>query len=276
MPRCSVTSKTMRRVSVSQITTLGWSFERDVAFHRTLGTRALGVSVRKLETVGVARARALLDEAGLAVSCLTSSGPLPLDDDATTAAALARTRQHLHAARALGAECLFVLPGCAPALSWEEQAARALPLFRALLADAERFHVRLAIEPVSQLRVDLGFLHTFADALDFADEIGSPSIGVVLELNNAWIERDLHRNVRERTDRIAIVQVSDFAVGTLAASDRVVIGDGAIPLRGICRALEDAGYAGWWDLELLGPRIEAEGYESVVPRAVAAFEALWT
>ena len=28
-------------------------------------------------------------------------------------------------------------------------------------------------------------------------------------------------------------------------------------------------------VELLGPRIEAEGYESVVPRALAAFEALW-
>jgi len=144
-----------------------------------------------------------------------------------------------------------------------------------LVADAARVGVRLAIEPVSQLRVDLGFLHTFADALDLADEIDSPWLGVVLEVNNAWIERDLYRNIRERTDRIAIVQVSDFIIGTLAASDRVVMGDGDIPLRRICRALEAAQYAGWWDIELLGPRIEAEGYEAVVPRAWAAFEALW-
>jgi sugar phosphate isomerase/epimerase len=276
MRRRGVASETMRRVSVSQITTLGWSFERDVAFHRSIGTKAIGVSVRKLEATGVERARALLDEAGIAVSCLTSSGPFPLDDETATAAALARTRQHLEAATTLGAECVFVLPGYAPALSWEEQAERARPVFRSLVVDAERRRVRLAIEPVSQLRVDLGFLHRFDEALDFADELGSPWVGVVLELNNAWIERDLYRNIRERTDRIAIVQVSDFAVGTLAASDRVVIGDGDIPLRRICRALADAGYDGWWDLELLGPRIEAEGYESVVPRALAAFEALWT
>jgi len=99
---------------------------------------------------------------------------------------------------------------------------------------------------------------------------------VVLELNNAWIERGLYQNIRDRRDRIAIVQVSDFKVGTLAASERVVIGDGDIPLRRICHALADAGYAGWWDIELLGSAIETEGYESVVPRALKRFQELWT
>ena len=72
------------------------------------------------------------------------------------------------------------------------------------------------------------------------------------------------------------MQVNDFKVGTLRASERVVMGDGDIPLRRIVRALDDAGYAGWYDIELLGPAIEAEGYESVVPRAAARFRDLWT
>jgi sugar phosphate isomerase/epimerase len=260
---------------MSQVTTLGWPFERDVAFYPTAGVRAVGVSIHKLDAIGVDRARALLDDGDLTVSCLTSSGMFPLDDPAGVDAALARTRRHLAAAAALGAECLFILPGHAPSLSWEEQAERARPILRALVADAAAAGVRLAIEPVSQLRVDLGFLHTFHDALDVADEIDSPWLGVVLEVNNAWIERGLYRDIAERTDRIAVVQVNDFKVGTMQASDRVVMGDGDIPLARICRALEVAGYRGWWDIELLGPRIEAEGYESVVPRALAAFEALW-
>ncbi len=264
------------RVSLSQITTLRWSFEEDVAFFASAGVRAVGVSVRKLEAVGISRAARLVKDAGLVVSCLTSSGGFPLDDAEGTHVMLERTRGHLAAAAELGAECLFVLPGHAPAWSWEEQAERARPLLADLVPEAARVGVRLAIEPVSQLRMDLGFLHTFADALDFADELGSTDVGVVLELNNAWIERDLYRNIRERTTRIAVVQVNDFEIGTLAASDRVVMGDGDIPLRRILRALDAAGYAGWYDIELLGPRIEAEGYASVVPRALAAFDALWT
>jgi sugar phosphate isomerase/epimerase len=261
------------RVSMSQVTTFRWSFEEDVAFHARHGVRAIGVSVRKLEAVGAARAAGLVREAGLAVSCVTSSGPFPLED----AAGMTETvRRHLAAAAELGAGCLLVLPGHAPRLSWEEQAALARPIVAGLARDAERARVRLAVEPVSQLRMDLGFLHGFGDALDFVDELASPWLGVVLELNNAWIERALYANIGDRTDRIAIVQVNDFAVGTLAASDRVVMGDGDIPLRRIVRALAAAGYDGWYDIELLGPRIEAEGYESVVPRALRAFDALWT
>jgi sugar phosphate isomerase/epimerase len=208
------------------------------------------------------------------VSCLTSSGFFPLGDAAGERAALARTRGHL-GRPPVGAGCLFVLPA-QPALSWEEAAARSRPLLAALAADAERLHVRLAIEPTSQLRMDLAFVHSFGEALDLADEIDSPWLGVVLELNNAWIERALYQNIRTRTRRIAIVQVSDFKIGTLAASERVVIGDGDIPLRRICRALADAGYDGWYDIELLGAAIEAEGYEAVVPRAVRRFRELWT
>jgi len=142
--------------------------------------------------------------------------------------------------------------------------------------DAERTGVRLAIEPVSQLRMDLGFLHAFADALDYAETLGSPAVGVVLELNNAWIERRLYANIRERTDRVALVQVSDFKVGTMTASARVVPGDGDIPLRRILGALAAAGYDGWYDIELIGPAIETEGYASVVPRAIARFRELWS
>jgi sugar phosphate isomerase/epimerase len=266
----------VQRFSVSQITTLGWPFARDVAAVAAAGAPGIGIAIRKLEAEGVGRAAALVREAGLAVSCLTASGLFPLGDARGEAAALDRTRAHLRAAAALGAPCLMVLTGPPGALSWEEAAGRARPLLAALLPEAAALGVRLALEPTSQLRMDLGFLHGFDEALDFVDGIGSPWLGVVLELNNAWIERRLYDNIAARTDRIALVQVSDFKVGTLAASQRVMIGDGDIPLRRICRALADAGYEGWWDIELLGPAIEAEGYESVVPRAVQRFRGLWT
>ena len=265
----------MPRFSVSQITTLNWAFERDVAAIAAAGAPGIGIAVRKLEAVGVERAVELVRGAGLAVSCLTSSGLFPLGDEAGELAALARTRRHLEAAAALGADCLMVLPGANPALNWEEAAARARPLLAALLVDAARLGVRLALEPTSQLRMDLAFLHSFDEALDFADGFDSPWLTVTLELNNAWIERRLYDNIRDRCRRIGVVQISDFTVGTLTASERVVIGDGDIPLRRLCGALADAGYDGWYDIELLGPAIEAEGYERVVPRAVARFRELW-
>jgi sugar phosphate isomerase/epimerase len=274
-PRGSGYRRAVVRFSMSQITTLGWPFERDVQAFAAAGAPAIGVAVRKLEAYGVERAARVLRAANLAVSCLTSSGPLGLGDAAGQDAALARARRHLDAAAALGADCLMLLPGSAAGWSWEEAAERARPLIEALIPPAQNAGVRIALEPTSQLRMDLAFLHSFDEALDFADSIDSPWVTVVLEVNNAWIERRLYDNIRGRTRRIGVVQVSDFKVGTLAASERVVIGDGDIPLRRICTALADAGYAGWYDIELLGPAIEAEGYEAVVPRAIARFRELW-
>jgi sugar phosphate isomerase/epimerase len=271
----SVLPGAVPRFSLNQVTTLTWSFERDLDAYAEAGVPAVGISVYKLEAVGLARGIRLVGERGLPVSCLTSSGPIPLEDAGAAASAVARAREHLAAAAELGAACLMLLPGTAPGLAWDEAARRAGAHVEALRADARRLGVRLAIEPVSQLRMDLCFLHSFHDALDFCDQIGAPEVGVVLELNNAWIERHLDADVRTRTDRIAVVQVSDFKVGTLRASERVVMGDGDIPLRRHLHALHAAGYRGWYDVELLGPAIEAEGYAAVVPRALARFRELW-
>ena len=54
-----------------------------------------------------------------------------------------------------------------------------------------------------------------------------------MEINACWAERGLSRTIVEGIDRIGIVQVSDFAVGTLSTPNRLVPGDGDIPLRRI-------------------------------------------
>jgi len=264
------------RFSVSQVTTLGWTLEQDLDAYAAAGVPAIGVSLLKLRNAGMGRGVRLIRERGLPVSCVTSSGPIPLEDAAGAARALGEAREHLAVAAELGAGCLMLLPGAAPGLPWEEAARRAREHVEALRADARRLRVRLALEPVSQLRMDLCFLQSFHDALDFADGIDAPEVGVVLELNNAWIERHLDSDLHARPRRIAVVQVSDFKVGTLRASERVMIGDGDIPLRRLVRALADAGYDGWYDLEMLGPAIDAAGYEQVVPLAMARFRELWT
>ena len=70
------------------------------------------------------------------------------------------------------------------------------------------------------------------------------------------------------------MQVSDFRVGTLATPDRLVPGDGDIPIARILGDVLAAGYTGLFDLELIGPRIEDEGYDVAIPRAVDTLTAM--
>lgn len=263
------------RWSMSQITTLNQGFERDIELYRRHGVKCVGLSLAKLNAIGVDRAERLLREAGMAVSCITAAGPL--DHSGTT---IGRQRNEdaaevVRLGARLGADCVMLMTGSDTRRSWEENALSLRPLVEDLVRVAERERVRIAIEPTHALRADTSFIHGFGDALDFVDEVDSPWLGVVMEVNNAWIEPRLYRNIAERTRRIFLVQVNDWKVGTLTTPQRVVIGDGDIPLPRIMKSLRDAGYGGWYDIELIGPAIEAEGYESVVPRAIRAFEALW-
>jgi sugar phosphate isomerase/epimerase len=57
---------------------------------------------------------------------------------------------------------------------------------------------------------------------------------------------------------------------------RVHIGEGELPIRRLMHEVLDSGYKGVFDLEVLGPLIEKEGYESAVRRGVASACALLT
>jgi hypothetical protein len=49
---------------------------------------------------------------------------------------------------------------------------------------------------------------------------------------------------------------------------RVHLGEGELPIRRLMRDVLDAGYEGLFDLEVLGPAIEAEGYAPALRRGV--------
>jgi sugar phosphate isomerase/epimerase len=57
-------------------------------------------------------------------------------------------------------------------------------------------------------------------------------------------------------------------LGTLQTPDRAVPGDGDIPIARQLLALAAGGYTGRIELELLGPRIVAEGVATAAARGV--------
>jgi sugar phosphate isomerase/epimerase len=67
--------------------------------------------------------------------------------------------------------------------------------------------------------------------------------------------------------RCHLVQVCDYVYGDRSLPSRAVPGDGAIPVERILKWMLEAGYAGTFDIELVGPRIEAEGGVAAVRRA---------
>ncbi len=262
------------RISVSAICTFGLDLEGDLAFWSRHRIDRVGVSVAKLEAFGwddgVSRVARAVDS-GLRVGNLIGLGPFRLDDPSQWPGQRDRLRRTLDAAETLRADCLVFTTGPAGSLDWDEAADALADAIEPIVDDAHTRGVEFAIEHTNSLRVDVGFVHTLRDVVDLARRVRT---GVCMEINACWAERGLATTIRDHVDVLRLVQISDYAVGTLSTPNRLGPGDGDIPIARILGDLVTAGYSGPFDLELIGPAIEAEGYDRSLPRAVAALEHL--
>ena len=265
------------RISVSAISTFRLGLADDLAFWAAHDVRAAGVSVAKLEAHGwddgVDRILAAHARGSWRVSNLIGLGPFALAHPERWDAQRDRLMRSIDAADRFGAACMVFTTGPATPLPWDEAADALEEALTPVLGVARDRGVQFAIEHTNSLRVDVGFVHTLADAIDLARRL---DVGVCMEINACWAERDLDVTIRDGIDVIRLVQVSDYKVGTLCTPARMVPGDGDIPIPRIVQTVLDAGYEGDFDLELVGPAIDDEGYESAVPRALDALDRILT
>ncbi len=259
------------RVSVSAICTFQWPLDQDLAFYAEAGITNIGVSVAKLEAFGFDDGVSRVVDAGLRVDDLIGLRSFDLTNPAVWENQRESLVRCIDAAVTLGATSMVFTTGPAGTLPWEEAADRLVEAVGDVLEYSRAQNVRFAIEHTNPLRVDVGFVHSLADVMDLARRLDA---GVCMETNACWAERGLAETIRAGADRLALVQVSDYKVGTHSTPNRFVPGDGIIPFPRILGQVLEAGYQGVFDLELIGPAIEEEGYASSVRRSVDSLGAI--
>lgn len=260
------------RISVSGVSSWRWSIEEDLAFYESAQIDHVGVAFRKLEATGdpVAAASKIVD-AGLRVTNLLVPGPFALDSPDSWGEQQERMGVALDTALALRPELVVLTTGPAGQLPWERAADALEEVLHPTIVEAAREALPLAIEHTNSLRTDVGFVHTLRDAIELSWRLGT---GVCLEVNACWAERNLGGTISAGIDAISLVQLSDYAIGTHRTPDRLVPGDGDIPLGRIVGQLLDAGYDGVFDIEIVGPKIDDEGYESAITRSIERVQLL--
>jgi sugar phosphate isomerase/epimerase len=229
----------------------------DMALWADLGVTHVGLISPKLEAQGWEAARELISNAGLRVSNLSSENAV--------------ISESVQFAASVGAPTVYFCTDRATSPTWEEAAASFCDSIAPLVSVASQLGVTLAIEPTNPLRPHRSFIFCLRDAIDLARAAG---VSVVLDIYSCWYERGLAELVEKNVDRLALVQLCDYVLGTFDSPNRAVPGDGDIPLARLISALLDAGYQGPFDIEVLGPRIEAEGYASAIRRSIERTGAL--
>jgi sugar phosphate isomerase/epimerase len=233
--------------------------------HMTLITPLL------MQPDGLDKAVEALAAGGTRASVLNHSFAAYPNIEEDTGFAAQKLDEAIDIAAALGAGGLYLVTGGRGSLNWEQAAARFADLIAPCRRNAEEKGVRLMVEPASGFNADIHFVHTLDDTIRLAQIAG---IGVCLELHACWMEGGLKEKFARAMPLTGLVQVSDYVAGDRTAPCRAVPGDGMIPLERLIGDILEAGYEGLFDLELLGPRIDAEGPEQATRRAAEQLSAI--
>lgn len=258
------------RLSVSEMCTYPLDFASELALWDELGVHHVGVLTAKLDAHGREAAVAALKERSMVgVTVIARNFDLSRPD--TWDSTRAEINGAVDVAGLIGG-CVYFTPGRRDGRSFDELTESLADAVAPCIPHAASRGVRLAIEP--SLRTDVSYVHTLRDGLDVAQRAG---IGVIADLGNCWMERDYEKTVRRAGSCITAVQFADAVFGTVGQAPpggRAVVGDGDLPIRSFIEAALEAGYTGAFELEQVGPMIEAEGHVRALRRGVERASAL--
>ena len=238
-------------MSFNQMTADQLSLAEAAALCAEAGIRWFGPWRHKVAEVGAAEARRILDGHGLRVSSLCRGGFFLAADEAED------NRRAVEEAAALGTDALVLV--CGPPASKDLQQARDTIErgIETLLPYAGQHGVRLGIEPLHPMMIgERSAITTLGEALDIAERIGDPGVGVVIDVYHTFWDASLPEQIARAAGRIVGYHVNDWLRETShTLLERGMMGDGIIDLHGFSAMIEAAGYCGPIEVEILNPAI---------------------
>lgn len=245
------------RLSLNQITTRRWGVREAVEGCARAGIPAVGLWRDRVAEIGLAEAARLVRDAGLRVSGLCRGGMFPAATAAEREARLDDNRRAVDEAAALGADVLVLVCGPAPDRDLDGARAMVEEGIARLAPYAAARGVRLGVEPLHPVfAADRSVIVTLGQANDLVARLGSPQVGVVVDVYHVWWDPGLYAEIGRAAGRILGFHVSDWIVPiTDPLLSRGMMGDGVIELRRIRTAVEAAGYAGFIEVEIFNRAI---------------------
>jgi sugar phosphate isomerase/epimerase len=265
----------VKRLSFNQATARGWPLPELVAGCVAAGVPGVGLWREPVAELGLARAAALVRDAGLAVTSLCRGGsfadPGWFDDN----------QRAIDEAAALGAPVLVLVSGGLPDGSRDLDGARAQvgEAVGALVPHARAAGVRLAIEPLHPMyAADRCVVSTLDQALALAEPLPAGTVGVVVDTYHLWWDDRVWDAITRagRAGRIACLQLADWVTPLPAGvlTGRALPGEGCVDLRRFLAAVEAAGFHGPVEVEVFNETLWSLPGPDILAATVAAYRGL--
>jgi sugar phosphate isomerase/epimerase len=249
----------LSRLSLNTMTVRGWSVREAAEACAGAGVPWIGLWRDKVSATGVEESAKIVRESGLKVSSLCRGGMFPAVTKAERLARLDDNRRAVDEAAVLGTDVLVLVCGGASDRDVDAARAQVEDGIEWLAPYAEEAGVRLGIEPLHPaFAADRSVVVTLGQANGMVEGIGSPWVGVVVDVYHVWWDPELYAEMGRATGRVLGFHVNDWLRGGGdPLVSRGMMGDGVIELRRMREASDAAGYDGPIEVEIFNETLWA-------------------
>lgn len=265
----------MSRLSMNQMTTCRWSFAEDVNGYVESGISAIGIWRPKLVQFGEERGIDLIHESGLSVSSVSWAGGFTGAYGHSYAESMHDARDAMATAAALNADCLRLVSGGRAGHTLNHARRLLVAALKDLADTAGDYGITLAIQPMHPMFArDWTFLNSLEETCSLIDQCDHPCLQMAFGLYHLWQEPRLLEMIPDLVPMVSTIQLSDWREPPRSENDRLLIGDGTIPISDIVHSFVESGYAGFFEIEVWSEELWMSDYLHLLQESRLRFDRL--
>lgn len=267
------TRQWLSRLAVNQITTRKWSVQQEVSELRAARIPAIGLWAPKLDDEhGNVQ---LLRSSKLAISSLSWIDGLTSGEWERPSDSIRRGSEMICLAARMNAEFVNVVSGTTGGHIRSNAKRLLVDALRALADEAARWNAQLSLQPMHRVcKRQWTFLHSIEETMDVIAAVDRPRLGITCSTFHLSRSRSLCRRIREFASWIRLVQLCDGPRRPRHVYHRAIPGEGELPLAEIVETLEEAGYRGRYEVEVMSPEVWEGPQDSLLSTIRGRFAAL--
>jgi len=255
----------VQRLSMNEITTYRWSFLEDIIGYKAAGIGTMGVWRPKLVEYGEERGVELIRDMKMSVSSLSWAGGFTGVNGHSYIDSVDDAFDALQLAGKLKAKSLLLVSGARTSHTMNHARHIFIDALSELSQLAEELDVVLAIQPMlPSFAHEWTFLTRLDDALRIIDACNHPQVQLVFDAYHLWKTPELMKRIQEIAPRTALVQLSDSTRSPSTNYERLLPGEGEIPVAEIMQAFEEAGYRGSYELNVWSEELWKTNYDQLL------------
>lgn len=266
----------LSKLCMHTFTTKPWPLETAVEKFAAAGVKGITVWRNALEGRDIFASGELIRSAGLQIVSLCRGGFFPSVSPQKRQAAIDDNRRAIDEAAALGAPLVVLVCGADPGQPLEVSRSQIRSGIEKVLPHAEANNIRLAIEPLHPMYAgDRSAVNTLAQANNMAEAIGSPLVGVAVDVYHLWWDPALENEIERcgKNNHLFAFHVCDWNIPTTdLLLDRGLMGEGCIPLKKIRSWVEKTGFTGFNEVEIFSTKFWAQDQDAFLQKIIHAYK----